>query len=409
MKILHFGDVHLGMENYGHFDPETGLNSRLEDFINSFDYLIQTAKKEKVDLVIFAGDAFKTREPTPTYQKAFAQKIYELAYVNIPVVLLVGNHDFPGALGKAHTHEIYPTLNVPNVYTIGADEIRTINTKSGPIQVAGLPWYSKQQILTKEEIRLPLEKMHAKLSVKLAKKVGCLSSKIDPKIPSILIAHTTVEGATFGSERSVLIGSDIILPISSLRNSKFNYVALGHLHKHQVLVKNPPVVYAGSIERIDFGEEKENKGFILVDIKKSKSGKFQTNWQFIKTPARKFRTIHVKIEGKDEPNEKVFKAIKKTGVKNAVVRLIIEISQEKSAELSESKIRQALDEANFIAGIIKEIETRERTQIKNSFSDELANLDALGILEKYLKTKKVSKTHQQELIKAAERLIEEIS
>ncbi len=420
MKIIHFADVHLGMENYGKFDPETGLNSRLADFLNSFETIVATAKKEKVDLVCFAGDAFKTREPNPTYQKAFASKIYELACADIPVAMLVGNHDFPGALGKAHTLEIYPTLNIKNVYMIGDEarlpdgQVKTIQTKSGPIQIAGLPWYTKQQLLTKNDLKLPLEKMRQKLSRALAAKVEYLSSKIDPKIPSILLAHAAVEGATFGSERSVMIGSDIILPLASLRHSRFNYVALGHIHKHQKLSKNlprrqagPPIVYAGSIERIDFGEEKEDKGFILLDIMANKRHKFQTNWQFIKTPARKFLTIHVKIADDDDTDEKISQAIRKENIREAVVKVVIEINEAKAAEISESKIRTALEEANFIAGIIKEVKSHERTQIKNGFSDELASLDTLGILEKYLQSKKVSKSHKQELLKTAEKLIEE--
>ena len=407
MRILHFADIHLGMENYGKLDPETGLNSRLGDFLKSFEFLVQTAKKEKVDLVVFGGDAFKTREPSPTYQKAFATKIYELASADIPVVLLVGNHDFPSALGKAHTLAIYPALNVPNVYTIGADEIKLIKTKAGPCQVAGLPWYNKQQLLAKEDLRLPLEKMHQKLSQSLAKKVEHLSSRIDEKLPSILLVHATVEGASYGSERSVMIGSDIILPIAVLRQSRFNYIALGHIHKHQELSKKPPIVYAGSIERIDFGEEKEDKGFVMVEIKKSKVNRLQTNWQFIKTPARKFLTIRVKISQTDKADEKIFETIKKEDIREAVVKLIIQIDEEKVGELSENKIRLALQEANFIAGIIKEVNTSQRIQIKNGFSDELASLDALGILKKFLETKKVSKEHRQELLKTAEKLIEE--
>ncbi len=129
----------------------------------------------------------------------------------------------------------------------------------------------------------------------------------------------------------------------------------------------------------------------------------------MKTPARKFLTIHVKINENDEPNEKIFEEIKKHNIRDAVIKLIIEIDEEKAAELSESKIRAALDDANFIAGIIKEVKSHERTQIKNGFSDELASLDTLGVLEKYLVNKKVGKTHQSELLKTAEKLIEEIS
>lgn len=407
MKIIHFADVHLGMENYGKFDSETGLNSRLGDFLNSFSYLVNVAKKEKIDLVLFAGDAFRTREPSPTYQKAFAQKIYEIACADIPVALLVGNHDFPNALGKANTLEIYKTLNVKNVFLI-SNEVKLIETKSGPIQVAGLPWYTKQQLISKDDTKLPVDKINLKLSNALQEKIEYLSSKIDPKLPSILLAHATIEGSTYGSERSVMIGSDIILPIESIRKSNFNYVALGHIHKFQEIIQKPPVVYSGSIERVDFGEEKEDKGFVLVDITPGSNKNWKANFKFIETPARKFLTINVLISENDEPNEKIFNTIKKFNISEAIVKLIINISEEKQAEISESQIREVLKDANFIGGIIKVVKSTTRIQIKNGFSDELASLDTLGILEKYLKSKNIKASHQIELLKTAENLIEEL-
>jgi exonuclease SbcD len=203
-----------------------------------------------------------------------------------------------------------------------------------------------------------------------------------------------------------MIGSDIILPLEYLRVSRFNYVALGHIHRHQEIIHKPPVVYSGSLERVDFGEEKEDKGFVLVKIQ-STNNKIQTNWQFIKTPARKFLTIPIKINDNDEPMEKIFQAIKNHDISDAIVKVIINIDEEKQSEISENQIRAALTKANYIAGIIKEIQSSLRTQIKNGFSDELSSLDTLGILEKYLKTKKINRSHQEILIKAAQQLIEE--
>jgi len=74
IKLVHFADLHLGVENYGRLDPTTGLSSRLTDFLRAFDQVVDYALDEAndVDLVVFAGDAFKTRDPSPTYQRAFA-------------------------------------------------------------------------------------------------------------------------------------------------------------------------------------------------------------------------------------------------------------------------------------------------------------------------------------------------
>ena len=59
MKILHFSDLHIGVENYGKIDPNTGLSTRLSDFLSSFDELVDFALSEPVDIVILAGDVYK--------------------------------------------------------------------------------------------------------------------------------------------------------------------------------------------------------------------------------------------------------------------------------------------------------------------------------------------------------------
>ena len=65
IKLVHFADLHLGVENYGRTDPTTGLSSRLTDFLRSFDQVVDYALDEAngVDLVVFAGDAFRTPIP----------------------------------------------------------------------------------------------------------------------------------------------------------------------------------------------------------------------------------------------------------------------------------------------------------------------------------------------------------
>jgi tetratricopeptide (TPR) repeat protein len=101
MKILHFADAHIDMANYGRHDPETGLPLRVLDFLKSLDTIIDAAVSEKVDMVIFAGDAYKDRAPAPTFQREWGKRIIRLSQAKIPTLLLVGNHDLSPALGRA--------------------------------------------------------------------------------------------------------------------------------------------------------------------------------------------------------------------------------------------------------------------------------------------------------------------
>ena len=68
MRLVHLGDLHLGTENYGRPDPQTGLNSRLFDFLRCFDVAVDCAVERNVDLVVFAGDAYRSREPSPALE-----------------------------------------------------------------------------------------------------------------------------------------------------------------------------------------------------------------------------------------------------------------------------------------------------------------------------------------------------
>ncbi|HEY1408580.1 MAG TPA: metallophosphoesterase, partial [Promineifilum sp.] len=67
IKILHFADAHIDIANYGRHDPESGLPLRVGDFLRSLDQIVNTAIEKEVDLVIFAGDAYKDRNPQPTF------------------------------------------------------------------------------------------------------------------------------------------------------------------------------------------------------------------------------------------------------------------------------------------------------------------------------------------------------
>ena len=72
MKFLHIADIHLGVETHGKLNPQTGLNTRFEDFLTTFDKALEMAFEEGIELVVFSGDAYLTQDPTPTQQKAFS-------------------------------------------------------------------------------------------------------------------------------------------------------------------------------------------------------------------------------------------------------------------------------------------------------------------------------------------------
>src|SRR5438105_13976301 len=154
LRIAHVADTHIGMENYGRVNPETGLNQRLHDFLASLDQAVEGAIASNVDLAVFAGDIYKTRDPTPTHQREFARRIHRLTAAGIQVMLVAGNHDIPLSAGRASSVDIFRALDVPSVTvarTLGTHVIET--TKAGPVQVVAFPWAVRSLVLAQPEFK----------------------------------------------------------------------------------------------------------------------------------------------------------------------------------------------------------------------------------------------------------------
>jgi len=409
VKLLHFSDLHIGMENYGKLDPQTGLSTRLLDFFATFDFIVDKALEENVDAVLFAGDAYKTRDPNPTQQRGFGERIKKIAK-KIPVILVVGNHDTPNAEGKANTLDIYSALEIDNVWVSRKPELLTIPTKSGDLQIITLPWLHKNDYKT------------------VAEKLKNLYDKIKIDSPAVFLSHAEVEGASFGSEKGLAIQNDVTIPLSLLTDRRLHYVALGHIHKHQVLSKDPLVVYSGSPQRIDFGEEKEEKGFVLVTLSETKSLSrmrnsnklrdpsatpqddstvFRTSFQFISTNARGFLTITIDLKANDsDPTKTVLDEIKKHEIKDKIVKVVINIPADLNESLDMGKIKKALDSSHVIAGISRNVERKERSASwRIDGQEEVERLTPIEALQKYFEAKQYDKTHQKELLKFASDLL----
>lgn len=381
MKALHFADVHLGADESGPIDPETGLSARLTDFLTSLDSIVNFIKTIDIDLVLFCGDAYKTRTPTPTLVREFAQRIRLMAEF-APVVLVVGNHDLPGAWGKAHTLEIYRTLGVENVYIADRPELLRIDTKAGPVQVVAMPWATRHNLMAQEKVQgLPLDQINELIADAVAQKIKEFAQDLSPEYPAILAGHMTVAGGAFGSERSVMLGSDVVIPLEAVALPQFDYVALGHLHRFQMLNDNPPVIYSGSIERIAFGEEKEEKGFVVVDIGREEEGLFAGAYvatEFIPLNVRDFLTIEVTVDGGD-PMAAIMQAIDAEDLRDKVVRMIINTTAEGEALLDEAQIQKALGAAFRLASLTKKVDRATRVRLGEMDYREMGPLDLLQV------------------------------
>lgn len=402
IRLLHFADIHIGMENFGTIDAETGLNTRALDFLSRLRDIVDYAINNELDGVVFAGDAFKTRDPNPTYQRGFARQIMRLSRASIPTVLLVGNHDMPVMERRATSVDIYQTLEVPNIIIGDSEKVHRIETKHGAFQIATAPWPQRNRLLKNEQHhgKSP-DELDRELERIIGDELQRLAEETNPALPAVLTGHFSVTGATFGSERNVMVGRDATISLSALTHPTWDYVALGHIHKHQNVNKDgyPAVVYSGSLERIDFSEEATPKGFCVVELRRG-----ETTWQFVPLPVRDFVTIEADCRNDgDTPTDAVLRAIARREIKDAIVRVRIKIDQEQEAKLRIKEIETALGEARYIAGISRDVQREARQRIG------LLNVEALSpaqLVEQYLISKNTPDERMQELLGMARQIIE---
>jgi exonuclease SbcD len=378
------------------------------DFLKALDRIVDAAIEEKVDLVLFAGDAFKDRNPASTYRREWDRRIMRISQAGIPILLLVGNHDISPAAGRANTLHEFETLQVPKVSVLSQPcFLKPADLWDLPLQIIAIPYITRSTVMASLEIEgQPAKKISSEIEERLTPLVLSWLEKKDDSLPLVLTAHASVEGAIYGQERSVILGNDLVLPGSLLKDPRIDYVAMGHIHKAQDVNKgrNPPVVYPGSIERVDFGESGDDKFYSLVELEPGK-----VIYKLKKLPGRKFYDRNIQFEdSKTLPEADVFmgqileKLPDRDAMKDAMVRLVVRYPREWEALLDETALRKAAENA-FEFHFIRQPFSDARLRLPAN--QTMGSLTPLALAEIYWKTAKTPAKELDELEKLAEEII----
>ncbi len=410
IRILHFADLHLGVENYGQVDPETGLSSRVRDFLDRLDEVVEYALRKKVDAVIFAGDAFRDRHPDPTYQRDFARRIARLAGKGVAVVLVAGNHDLPSMLVKATSMDIFRALEVKNVYVSARKEelLRVPLRRKRQLQVATFPYPNRSRLLVSDEQRRKsLREQEDYLRAQVAQNLARLADQVDRAVPAVLVGHMVVLGAELGTEQRMVLGYQPEALLGTVAHPAYDAVLLGHVHRGQVLrAADPPVLYAGSLERVDFGDEGVEKGFYVLEIAEGTAERRRVSYEFVPVQARRFLTLDV--DGRrGDAMARALAAIQEARdadqVAGAVVRLRLQVRQEEAGLVDVAALRRALEGACFVAAVAVDVERPERV----TYRGPLAGLAPLEALERYWIARGVAAGRREVLARHAQELLAE--
>src|SRR5439155_27179684 len=177
-------------------------------------------------------------------------------------------------------------------------------------------------------------------------------------------------------------------------------------HRHQVVSHHPPAVYPGSIERIDFSEESEEKGVVIVEV-----GTGPARWRFVPLQARPFITLKVDVREASEPLERIRSAIAKRRLEGAVARLIVTALPEQKPHLAEPQIEILLAEAGVyvVAGISIEAEQSTRGRYATVAHELQGGIEPRRALELYLASRNIPEERTQRLLGAADELIKHMA
>ncbi len=384
INLIHVSDIHFGSgESHGRINPETGLNVRFEDFVAALTKVVDYSIEQNCDIFLFSGDAYRNASPEPIYQKMFAGQLKRLSDAGITSILVVGNHDQVLRASQSHAMSVFQSLEVPGVLMVDRPISMVINTKNGALQLVGLPHITRHQLMTLDKYKdLSAAEIDKVLKEHIRDLLRGFYLKLDPSIPTVVTAHMSTDTALAGIEEELLVGYTLTFPTDMFVDERIDYVALGHIHKYQVLrQEHPAIVYAGSLERVDFGEEKEDKGFVHVKIDRDGTGA-KTEFKFISINPRPFITVEADLIDCENPLELLTKKITKVIVPGCVLRIRYKIGQENLNQVDEDALKRLCESALTVKFNAEIVPSHQRARLPQL--TESAVLNPLTAIDTYL-------------------------
>ena len=247
MRFLHTADLHLGKQ----MNDVTLLPD--QEYILS--QIISIAENERVDAVLIAGDVYQRSSPQSEAMALFDRFVCQLAARDRQVFIISGNHDSAQRLSYFSS-----LIKSSGVYVTEAFDGRLqrviLQDREGGIDIWMLPFLRPSQV----KRHLPEEKI---VTYQDAMEAVLRQTPVDPKRRNILLCHQFITGCeTSDSEERVVGGLDNI--DASVFDS-FDYVALGHIHKPQKVLRDS-LRYAGSPLKYSFSEAGHKKSVTIVDV-----------------------------------------------------------------------------------------------------------------------------------------------
>jgi DNA repair protein SbcD/Mre11 len=255
VRVLHTSDWHVGKLLRG--------ASRIDEHRAVLGEIAGIADRERADLVLVVGDLYETAAPPPEATAVVYDALLALRETGAHVVVVGGNHDQQPQLDAVAP--VFARLGI-TVLGLTAGPERAVVDVAGA-RVVMLPWMSQRWAIKTEQLIAATAAATAQYyAARVARMLAWLSEAFSADTVNIVAAHCMVQGGMLGGgERDAQLIDEYAVPTAAFPAAA-NYVALGHLHRAQQMPGAAPIWYSGSPIQVDFGEERDTKQVLVVDI-----------------------------------------------------------------------------------------------------------------------------------------------
>jgi exonuclease SbcD len=390
-KIGIIGDAHISSSfSTGHVDPATQLNSRLLDFISTFDSIIDEFAARKVQAVVLTGDSYHSRSPSPVSVNALGKSLTRATKKGLEVVLISGNHDLSKTTDST-TIDVFGSLDVDkvSVYTkFGVKEFDDFNLVLMP--------YIDRKILKVESNEEAVTKIRAQVQEALKPLNG----------PSILIGHAMFENTVSAySDSENFSLNEIAFPVDTFQG--LDAVVFGHVHTAQIIQKqNPFVAYVGSMEKITFGDSKVDKSTILYDTAAKTYELIPTKVRPLLELSFDYTETPLKAEINDRIVNDIEAYVKAQSIEGAIVRLTLKVNNSDTYYINQDRLREKILSYKPDSLTSIQLTTNTARQLRDSAINEAT--DAKKAFQAFVKNLSEPEAVKKKLLKAGEQIIEDV-
>lgn len=266
MRIIHTSDWHLGQYFF--------TKSRAAEHQAFLSWLIGQAEQYQVDAIIVAGDVFDTTSPPSYARELYNQFIVRLQKTGCQLVILGGNHDSVATLNESR--ELLTYLNtqvIASVLDQPQQQVIVLNNRQGEAAaiLCAIPFIRTRDVVTSQagqsgsEKHLALQQAIADHYQQIYQLALDKRQEYHQPIPIIATGHlTTVGASTTDSVRDIYIGTLDAFPAQAFPPA--DYIALGHIHRPQIVAKSEHIRYSGSPIALSFDEAGQEKSVVLVEF-----------------------------------------------------------------------------------------------------------------------------------------------